>query len=113
MQFDVCVPTLRDRVVQTAAKLVLEPIFEADLDPSAFGYRPRRSGMDAIREVHQRLCAGYTDVVDADLAQYFDSIPHRALLGSVARRIVDRQVLPSSCGSKHRSRNGTRTGRGA
>jgi RNA-directed DNA polymerase len=87
------IPTLRDRVVQTAAKLVLEPIFEADLDPSAFGYRPRRSGTDAIREVHKRLCDGYTDAVDADLAKYFDSIPHRALLQSVARRIVDRNVL--------------------
>jgi RNA-directed DNA polymerase len=87
------IPTLRDRVVQTAAKLVLEPIFEADLDPSAFGYRPRRSGPDAIREVHKRLCDGYTDAVDADLAKYFDSIPHRALLQSVARRIVDRNVL--------------------
>ena len=87
------IPTLRDRVVQTAAKLVLEPIFEADLDPSAFGYRPRRSGTDAIREVHKQLCDGYTDAVDADLAKYFDSIPHRALLQSVARRIVDRNVL--------------------
>lgn len=87
------IPTLRDRVVQTAAKLVLEPIFEADLDPSAFGYRPRRSGTDAIREVHKRLCDGYTDTVDADRAKYFDSIPHRALLQSVARRIVDRNVL--------------------
>src|ERR1700730_9923166 len=87
------IPPLRDRVVQTAAKLVLEPIFEADLDPSAFGYRPRRSGTDAIREVHKRLCAGYTDAVDADLAKYFDSIPHRALRQSVARRIVDRNVL--------------------
>ena len=87
------IPTLRDRVVQTAAKLVLEPIFVADLDPSAFGYRPRRSGTDAIREVHQRLCDGYTDVVDADLAKYFDTIPHSPLMRSVARRIVDRNVL--------------------
>ena len=87
------IPTLQDRVVQAAAKLVLEPIFEADLDPSAFGYRPRRSGADAIREVHQRLCDGYTDVVDADLAKYFDTIPHSPLMRSVARRIVDRNVL--------------------
>jgi RNA-directed DNA polymerase len=87
------IPTLRDRVVQAAAKLVLEPIFEADLDPSAFGYRPRRSGTDAIREVHKRLCEGYTDVVDADLAKYFDTIPHSPLMQSVARRIVDRNVL--------------------
>jgi RNA-directed DNA polymerase len=87
------VPTIRDRVVQTAAKLVLEPIFEADLDASAYGYRPRRGGPDAIKEVHALLCRGYTDVVDADVAKYFDTIPHRGLLQSVARRIVDRNVL--------------------
>jgi len=80
-------------VVQTAAKLVLEPIFEADLDPAAFGYRPKRSGTDAIKEVHALLCCGYTEVVDADLSKYFDSIPHQDLMRSVARRIVDRQVL--------------------
>ena len=87
------IPTIRDRVVQTAAKLVLEPIFEADLDPGAFGYRPGRSGLDAVKEVHRLLCRGYTDVVDADLSKYFDTIPHRDLMASVARRIVDRHVL--------------------
>lgn len=87
------IPTIRDRVVQTAAKLVLEPIFEADLDPAAYGYRPGRSGADAIKEVHALLCHGYTDVVDADLTKYFDQIPHQDLLRSVARRIVDRHVL--------------------
>ena len=87
------IPTIRDRVVQTAAKLVLEPIFEADLDASAYGYRPKRSGLDAVKEVHRLLCAGATDVVDADLTQYFDTIPHGALLQCVARRIVDRQIL--------------------
>lgn len=87
------IPTIRDRVVQTAAKLILEPIFEADLEPEAYGYRPRRSAQDAIRKVHKLLCAGYTDVVDADLSKYFDTIPHRELLLSVARRIVDRDVL--------------------
>jgi RNA-directed DNA polymerase len=87
------IPTIRDRVVQTAAKLVLEPIFEADLDPAAFGYRPKRSGTDAIKEVHALLCRGYTEVVDADLSRYFDLIPHRDLMRSVARRIVDRRVL--------------------
>jgi RNA-directed DNA polymerase len=87
------IPTIRDRVVQTAAKLVLEPIFEADLDPGAYGYRPKRGGPDAIKEVHALLCRGYTDVVDADLAKYFDTIPHRELILSVARRIVDRNVL--------------------
>jgi len=87
------IPTIRDRTVQAAAKLVIEPIFEADLDPSAYGYRPKRGGLDAIKEVHTLLCRGYTDVVDADLAKYFDSIPHRELIRSVARRIVDRNVL--------------------
>ena len=87
------IPTIRDRVVQTAAKLVLEPIFEADLDPAAYGYRPERSGTDAIKEVHALLCRGYTEVVDADLSKYFDTIPHHDLMRSVARRIVDRHVL--------------------
>ena len=87
------IPTIRDRVVQTAAKLVLEPIFEADLDPAAHGYRPGRSGTDAIQAVHALLCRGYTDVVDADLSKYFDTIPHQDLMRSVARRIVDRHVL--------------------
>lgn len=87
------IPTIRDRVVQTAAKLVLEPIFEADFDPNAFGYRPKRSAQGAIRKVHQLLCSGYTDVVDADLSKYFDTIPHCQLVQCVARRIVDREVL--------------------
>ena len=87
------IPTIRDRVAQTAVKLVVEPIFEADLDSSAFGYRPNRSAADAIKEVHRLLCQGYTDVVDADLRKYFDTIPHRELMQSVARRIVDRHVL--------------------
>jgi RNA-directed DNA polymerase len=87
------IPTIRDRVVQTAAKLVLEPIFEADLEDSAYGYRPGRGGTDPVKEVHRLLGRGYTDVVDADLSKYFDSIPHSELLKSVARRIVDRHVL--------------------
>ena len=65
------IPTIRDRVVQTAAKLVLEPSFEADFDVSAFGYRPKRSAQDAVRAVHQGVCEGYTDIVDADLSKYF------------------------------------------
>ena len=87
------IPTIRDRVVQTAAKLVLEPIFEADFEDSAYGYRPIRGAVDAVKEVHRLICRGYTDVVDADLSRYFDSIPHGELLKSVARRIVDRHVL--------------------
>jgi len=87
------IPTIRDRVAQTALKLVIEPIFEADLEPSAYGYRPQRSAADAIKQVHRLLCQGYTDVVDADLSKYFDTIPHRELMQSVARRIVDGNVL--------------------
>jgi len=87
------IPTIRDRVVQTAAKIVLEPIFEADLDERSYGYRPKRSALDAIKEVHRLICRGYTDVVDADLAKFFDTIPHDDLLRSVARRIVDRHAL--------------------
>jgi RNA-directed DNA polymerase len=87
------IPTIRDRVVQTATKLVIEPIFEADLEPNAYGYRPKRSALDAIVKVHKLLREGYTDVVDADLSKYFDTIPHRELMQCVARRIVDRNVL--------------------
>ena len=87
------IPTIRDRVVQTAAKLLLEPIFEADFDPNAYGYRPKRSAQDAIRKVDELLREGYTDVVDADLSKYFDTIPHRELIQCVARRIVDRDIL--------------------
>jgi len=87
------IPTIRDRVAQTAAKLVLEPIFEADFEDCAYGYRPCRSAIDAVKETHRLVCRGYTDVVDADLSKYFDTIPHAELLKSVARRIVDRNVL--------------------
>ena len=87
------IPTIRDRVVQTAAKLVLEPIFEADFDPAAYGYRPGRSASDAIQAVLVLLRQGHTDVVDADLSKYFDTIPHDELMQSIARRIVDRDML--------------------
>src|SRR6202167_103342 len=83
------IPTIRGRVGQTAAKLVLEPIFEADLDPAAFGYRPKRGADQAIQTVLALLRQGYTDVVDADLSKYFDTIPHHELMQSIARRIVD------------------------
>jgi RNA-directed DNA polymerase len=66
------IPTIRDRVVQTAVKLVIEPIFEADLEPNAYGYRPGRSAGDAVKAVHGLLRRGYTDVVDADLSKYLD-----------------------------------------
>src|ERR1700693_6106403 len=87
------IPTIQDRVVQTAAKLVLEPIFEADMDPAAYGYRPGRSASEAIQAVLMLLRQHHTDVVDADLSQYFDTIPHHELMLSIARRIVDRDML--------------------
>jgi RNA-directed DNA polymerase len=87
------IPTIRDRVIQTAAKIVLEPIFEADFEDNAYGYRPARGAVDAVKDVHRHLCRGYTDVVDADLSRYFDSIPHDDLLKSVARRVADGTVL--------------------
>jgi len=87
------IPTIRDRVIQTAVKLLIEPIFEADFEPNAYGYRPKRSAQDAIQEVHELLCEGYTDVVDADLSKYFDTIPHSELMQCVARRIVDKHML--------------------
>jgi RNA-directed DNA polymerase len=87
------IPTIRDRVVQTAAKLVLEPIFEADLEPCAYGYRPGRGAQNAVQKVHELICEGYTEVVDADLSKYFDTIPHSDLMKCVARRIVDRDML--------------------
>jgi len=87
------VPTIKDRVVQTAAMLVIEPIFEADLQPEQHGYRPKRSAKDAVVAVHKLINTGHREVVDADLSGYFDSIPHKELMQSVARRICDRQML--------------------
>src|SRR5271169_1781083 len=87
------IPTIRDRVIQTAAKIVIEPIFEADFEDNAYGYRPARGAVGAVKEVHRHLCRGYADVVDADLSKYFDTIPHSELIKSVARRVVDRNVL--------------------
>ena len=83
MHYETTVPTIRDRVVQTAAKIVLEPIFEADLEPSAYGYRPKRSAQDAIRKVHKLICEGYTDVVDADLSKYLDPASYCPLIHEV------------------------------
>jgi RNA-directed DNA polymerase len=87
------IPTIRDRVAQTAAKLILEPIWEAELEPSAYGYRPQKSAQDAVQKVDELLHEGYTDIVDADLSKYFDTIPHSELMQCVARRIVDRHML--------------------
>jgi RNA-directed DNA polymerase len=87
------ISTLRDRVCMTAAMLVLEPIFEADLPPEQYAYRPGRNAQQAVIEVESTLFHGHPEVVDADLADYFGSIPHAELMRSLARRIVDRRVL--------------------
>jgi RNA-directed DNA polymerase len=87
------ISTLRDRVCMTAAMLVLEPIFEADLPPEQYAYRPGRNAQQAVVEVEELVFRGHPEVVDADLADYFGSIPHAELLKSVARRIIDRRVL--------------------
>lgn len=87
------ISTLRDRVCMTAAMLVLEPIFEADLPPEQYAYRRGRNAQQAVVEVEGLLFRGHPEVVDADLADYFGSIPHAELLKSAARRIVDRRVL--------------------
>ena len=87
------IPTIRDRVVQTAAVLVLGPIFEADLPSEQYAYRAGLSALDAIQNIHGLLSAGHTEVVDADLSGYFDSIPHAELMKSVARRVSDRHML--------------------
>ncbi len=119
------IPTVRDRVVQTALVLVLEPIFEADLQPEQFAYRAGRSALDAVKAVHSLLNRGQTEVVDADLKGYFDEIPHAELMRSVARRISDGGILRlvkmwlhapveeiDGRGRKHRTTPGKDRGRG-
>ena len=108
------ISTVRDRVCMTAAMLVLEPIFEADLPPEQYAYRPGRNAQQAAQEVQERLYRGQTDVVDADLADYFGSIPHPELMRSLARRIVDRRVLHLirmwlECAVEETDRKGVRT----
>jgi group II intron reverse transcriptase/maturase len=119
------VPTVRDRTVQTAAVLVLEPIFEADLQPEQYAYRKDRSALDAVRHVHKLINTGHGEIVDADLSGYFDSIPHAELMKSVARRVVDGAMLhlirmwleapveeTDEHGNKHRSTRNGDEGRG-
>src|SRR5712691_5700147 len=119
------VPAIKDRVAQTAAVLVLEPIYEADLQPEQYAYRPDRSALDAVRQVHKLLNTGHGQIVDADLSGYFDSIPHADLLKSVARRIVDGAMLhlikmwlevpveeTDEKGNQHRSTRNREEGRG-
>jgi Reverse transcriptase (RNA-dependent DNA polymerase) len=93
------IPTIRDRVIQTAAKIVIEPIFEADFEGNAYGYRPASGPVAAVKEVHRHLCRGYADVVDADLSEYFDAIPHSELIKSgpgVSR--IETSCASSRCG---------------
>jgi group II intron reverse transcriptase/maturase len=119
------VPAIRDRTVETAAVLVLEPIFEADLQPEQYAYRQDRSALDAVRHVHKLINTGHGEIVDADLSGYFDSIPHAELLRSVARRVVDGAMLhlikmwleapveeTDERGNKHRSTHNRDEGRG-
>ncbi len=119
------IPTIKDRVVMTAAMLVLEPIFEADLQPEQNAYRPNRSALDAVTQVSALLHSHHREVIDADLSGYFDSIPHAELMKSVARRISDRHMLrlikmwlqapveeTDKRGRKHRTTRNKDTGRG-
>jgi RNA-directed DNA polymerase len=87
------IPTVRDRVVQTATLLILEPIFEADFEDCSFGFRPGRSAHQALQEIRQLILAGFTAIYDADLQSYFDTIPHDRLLRCLGQRIADRSVL--------------------
>src|SRR5215472_10799680 len=119
------VPAIRDRTAETAAVLILEPIFEADLQPEQYAYRQDRSALDAVKHVHKLINTGHGEIVDADLSGYFDSIPHSELMKSVARRIVDGAMLhlikmwleapveeTDEHGKKHRSTRNRDEGRG-
>ena len=87
------IPTIKDRVVQMAVKLVIEPIFEADFEDNSYGFRPKRDAHQAMDDVSLQLRMGKTQVIDADISKYFDTIPHDKLLALVAKRIVDKNIL--------------------
>jgi len=87
------IPNIRDRVVQTAAKLVIEPIFEADLEEDSFGFRPKRNAHQALEAIEEALKDGMSWVLDADIEAYFDMIPHDRLMKTLAERIVDGAML--------------------
>ena len=87
------IPTIKDRVIQTACKLIIEPIFEADFQESSYGFRPKRRAADAVGEIKKNLKEGKDTVYDADLSSYFDTIPHEKLLKAIALRVTDRRVL--------------------
>jgi len=120
------IPAIRDRAVMMAAVLVLDPIFEADLQPEQYAYRRDRSALDAVRQVHKLINTGHREIVDADLASYFDLLPHAELLKSVARRVVDGAMLhlikmwlkapveeTDEHGRKHRNTRNRDEGRGS
>jgi group II intron reverse transcriptase/maturase len=120
------IPCIKDRVIQMATVLVLEPIFEADLEPEQHAYRPGRSALAAVRQVERLVRTGHTEVVDADLSGYFDSIPHAELMKSVSRRISDGRVLrlikmwletpveaPDAKGNRHRTTRNKDQGMGS
>jgi group II intron reverse transcriptase/maturase len=87
------IPTIKDRIVQMATKLVIEPVFEADFQENSYGFRPKRNAHQAMDDIAIHLRAGRTQVIDADISKYFDSIPHEKLLKEVAKRIVDKNIL--------------------
>ncbi len=87
------IPTVKDRIVQMAVKLVIEPIFEADFQENSYGFRPKRDAHQAMGDVNFHLRYGKTQVIDADILKYFDSIPHDQLLKLIAKRIVDKNIL--------------------
>jgi group II intron reverse transcriptase/maturase len=87
------IPTIKDRIVQTAVKIVMEPVFEADFQENSYGFRPNRSAHQAMNDISYHLYKGKTQVIDADISKYFDTIPHDKLLKLVAKRIVDKNIL--------------------
>lgn len=117
------IPNIRDRVVQAAALVLLEPLFEADFEPDSYGFRPKRAAHDALDAIREALAAGMYWVIDADVTAYFDTIPHDRLMTVVAQRVVDRRMLalvkrfleapivdPRDDGRPHRPRQGTPQG---
>jgi len=87
------IPTIKDRIVQMSCKMVLKPIFEADFEDSSYGFRPKRSAKDAMRRIKENLKAGKTEILDADLSSFFDTIPHDKLMILVGQRVSDRHII--------------------